>query len=277
MKVDKLDDKWVMVTGAGAGIGRAIAIEAARRGAHLAICDIQDDRLAETAEQLEEYPGEVVTAVVDVSSREAVHDFASRVHTETQAVDILINNAGIALAADILDTSPDDWSRLIGVNLMSVIHCCDAFCPAMKERGEGGHIANIASMEGFAAMEGFGAYSTTKFAVVGYSDALRQELQDDKIGVSVICPGVVNTSLTADMDSRGDYEDGIADRIHKEHEKSNFGPEKVATATFSAIKYNTALRPVAPESWITYFSSRISPRMTSFILKQVAHRVLRTP
>jgi NAD(P)-dependent dehydrogenase (short-subunit alcohol dehydrogenase family) len=277
MKVDKLEDKWVVVTGAGAGIGEAIAMEAARRGANLAICDINGDRLDATVERLREYGGEVLAATVDVSSRKEVNDFAALVHEQTRAVDILINNAGIALAADILDTSPEDWSRIIGVNLMGVIHCCDAFCPAMKDGQENRHVVNIASMEGFAAMEGFGAYSTTKFAVVGYSDALRQELQDHDIGVSVICPGVVRTSLTADMTSRGDYEEGIADRIHAEHEKSRFGPEKVAAATFSAIKYNTPLRPVAPESWITYFSSRISPRMTSFILKQVAHRVLRTP
>ena len=120
-----------------------------------------------------------------------------------------------------------------------------------------------------------GAYSTTKFAVVGYSDSLRQELSHHNVGVSVVCPGVVRTSLTANMRSRGEYEAGIADRIHQEHEESTFGPEKVAKAVFSAVRFNTPLRPVAPESWMTYYSNRLSPRLTSFILKQVAHRVLR--
>ena len=275
MKVNKLDGRWVLVTGAGAGIGRAIALDAAGRGASVAICDINRENLEETAALLAGYGIDVISSVVDVTRRDQVEVFAELVHRSTAAVDILVNNAGVAIAADILETSPEDWEFIIGVNLMGVIHFCDAFCPAMIEQDSGGHVVNIASMEGFAALEGFGAYSTTKFAVVGYSDSLRQELSHHNIGVSVVCPGVVRTSLTANMRSRGEYEAGIADRIHQEHEKSTFGPEKVAKAVFSAVRFNTPLRPVAPESWMTYYSNRLSPRLTSFILKQVAHRVLR--
>lgn len=275
MRVSNLKGRWTLVTGGGAGIGRAIAIDAARRGSNVAICDIDPDRLEETEELLEDYGVSVIACAVDVTDRDKVQEFADLVHGEAGPVDILVNNAGVAIAADILETSREDWEFIIGVNIMGVVNFCDAFCPAMLERGQGGHVVNIASMEGFAAMEGFGAYSTTKFAVVGYSDALRQELSGHKIGVSVVCPGVVRTSLTTDMRSRGEYADGIAERIDQEHEKSNFGPEKVASAVFSAVRFNTPLRPVAPESWMTYYSSRISPRMTSFILKQVAQRVLR--
>jgi NAD(P)-dependent dehydrogenase (short-subunit alcohol dehydrogenase family) len=275
IRVDKLKDRWVLVTGAGAGIGRAIALDAARRGGNVAICDIDPEGLKETAGLLTEYEVDVISSVVDVSKRIQVQDFATLVREKTAAVDILVNNAGVVIAADILETTKKDWAFIIGVNLMGVIHFCDAFCPAMIERNRGGHVVNIASMEGFAAMAGFGAYSTTKFAVVGYSDALRQEISQHKIGVSVVCPGVVRTSLTANMRSHGEYEAGISDRIHQQHEKSSFGPEKVAAAVFSAVKYNTPLRPVAPESWITYYSNRVSPRLTSFILQQVAHRVLR--
>lgn len=275
MRVDKLTGRWVVVTGAGAGIGRAIALDAAGRGGNVAICDIDAARLKETQALLANYKVDVIASPVDVTKRTQVKKFAALVHKKTAAVDILVNNAGVVIAADILDTTAKDWEFIIGVNLMGVIHFCDTFCPAMITRNRSAHVVNIASMEGFAAMEGFGAYSTTKFAVVGYSDALRQELSHHKIGVSVVCPGVVRTSLTADMRSHGDYEAGISDRIHQQHEKSNFGPEKVAKAVFSAVRFNTPLRPVAPESWITYYSNRISPRVTSFILQQVAHRVLR--
>jgi NAD(P)-dependent dehydrogenase (short-subunit alcohol dehydrogenase family) len=275
MKVNKLDGSWVVVTGAGAGIGRAIALDAAERGGNVAICDIDPERLEETAALLAGYEVDVVSSVVDVVKRDQVEEFADLVHDRATAVDILVNNAGVTIAADILETSAEDWQFIIGVNLMGVIHFCDAFCPAMIERDRGGHVVNIASMEGFAALEGFGAYSTTKFAVVGYSDSLRQELSYHDIGVSVVCPGVVRTSLTLNMRSRGEYDGGIADRIHQEHEKSKFGPEKVAKAVFSAVRFNTPLRPVAPESWMTYYSNRLSPRLTSFILKQVSQRVLR--
>jgi NAD(P)-dependent dehydrogenase (short-subunit alcohol dehydrogenase family) len=274
MRVNKLNGSWVLVTGAGAGIGRAIALDAAGRGANVCICDIDPDRLAETQALLAGYGVDVIAEIVDVTQRAQVQAFADTVHEKIDAVDILVNNAGVAIAADILETSPEDWDFIIGVNLMGVIYICDAFCPAMIARGQQAHVVNIASMEGFAALEGFGAYSTTKFAVVGYSDALRQELRNKKIGVSVICPGVVRTSLTADMRSRGEYATGVADQIHREHEKSTFGPEKVSQAVFSAVRFNTALRPVAPESWVTYYANRLSPRMTSFILGQVAHRVL---
>ena len=275
MNVKKLDGSWVLVTGAGAGIGRAIALDAAERGGNVAICDINAGNLEQTLALLESYDVEVISSTVDVTQRDQVEAFADRVHERTAAVDILVNNAGVAIAADILETSAEDWEFIIGVNLMGVIHFCDAFCPEMIEQERAAHVVNIASMEGFAALEGFGAYSTTKFAVVGYSESLRQELSHHNIGVSVVCPGVVRTSLTANMRARGEYEDGIADRIHQEHKKSSFGPEKVAKAVFSAVKFNTPLRPVAPESWMTYYSNRLSPRLTSFILKQVAHRVLR--
>jgi len=275
MNVKKLNGSWVLVTGAGAGIGQAIALDAAERGGNVAICDINADSLERTLALLESYDVEVISSTVDVTQRDQVEAFADTVHERTAAIDILVNNAGVAIAADILETSAEDWEFIIGVNLMGVIHFCDAFCPEMIEQERAAHVVNIASMEGFAALEGFGAYSTTKFAVVGYSDSLRQELSHHNIGVSVVCPGVVRTSLTANMRARGEYEDGIADRIHQEHKKSSFGPEKVAKAVFSAVKFNTPLRPVAPESWMTYYSNRLSPRLTSFILKQVAHRVLR--
>jgi short-subunit dehydrogenase len=276
VKVDKLQGKWTLVTGAGAGIGQAICLEAASRGSNVVICDIDSARLKQTQKALKKHQVKVISSVVDITKISEVRKFAREVHAQIESVDILVNNAGVAVVADILETSMQDWKHVLGVNLMGVIHICDVFCPSMVAGNKGGHVVNIASMEGFAALEGMGAYSTSKFAVVGYTESLRQEMHKHKIGVSVICPGVVRTELTADMRARGRYADGVADRIHREHEKSSFGPEKVAKAVFQAIRFNVALRPVAPESWITYYSNRVSPGLTNFILKQVASRLLRT-
>jgi short-subunit dehydrogenase len=276
VKVENLKGKWTLVTGAGAGIGQAICLEAASRGSNVVVCDIDSTRLKQTQKSLEDYRVKVIASVVDITKVSEVKKFAREVHEQIECVDILVNNAGVAIVADILDTTMQDWKHILGVNLMGVIHICDVFCPNMVARAKSGHVVNIASMEGFAALEGMGAYSTSKFAVVGYTETLRQELHQYNIGVSVICPGVVRTSLTADMRARGQYSDGVAERIHQEHEKSSFGPEKVAKAVFQAIRFNVALRPVAPESWITYYANRISPGATNFILKQVANRLLRT-
>ena len=275
MKVHNLTDKWTLVTGAGAGIGQAICIEAASRGSNIILCDIDNVALKRTEKGLKKYGVKTLSSVVDITKVTEVKKFAREVHAEIECVDILVNNAGVAVVADILDTSMKDWKHVLGVNLMGVIHVCDAFCPNMVARNSGGHVVNIASMEGFAALEGMGAYSTSKFAVVGYTESLRQEMHKYGIGVSVICPGVVRTSLTADMRARGQYSGDVAQRIHREHEKSSFGPEKVASAVFQAIRFNVALRPVAPESWITYYSNRLSPGLTNFILKKVADRLLR--
>jgi NAD(P)-dependent dehydrogenase (short-subunit alcohol dehydrogenase family) len=268
MNTTDLNGRWVAVTGAGSGIGEAIARACAARGANLAVCDINPDRLDSVAGALRALGAEVVTGQVDVSDGPAVDAFAAAVHERTPAVDIVVNNAGVTMAAGALDTTPKDWDWVLGVNLYGVIHGCAAFAPAMRDRRRGGHVVNIASMDGLAGMEGFAAYTTAKFGVVGYSESLRAELAHYGIGVTTICPGPIRTSLVHDMPARGRFDGTYRDRIRIESLKG-VSPDRVARAMFRSIDRNRALCPVTPLAWMTYYMKRLTPTMTATMLDRV--------
>jgi len=169
MDVTNLTGKTVLVTGAASGIGKETTLAFARRGANLAICDLNEAGLGETAQQIRSLGREVIAQRVDVASRASMQEFAATVHARVPAVDILMNNAGVGLGAGFLDTSLDDWEWIVGINLKGVIHGCHCFIPPMVARGRGGHVINVASAAAFIATEALSAYSTTKYAVFGLS------------------------------------------------------------------------------------------------------------
>ena len=138
-----------------------------------------------------------------------MRDFAEAVHREAGPVDLLVNNAGVGLAAGFLDTELEDWDWIVAINVMGVVHGCHFFVPRMVERGMGGHVANLSSMAGFHASPALLAYTATKFAVLGLSEALREELRPHGIGVTAICPGIINTPITTNASARrGDRPEG---------------------------------------------------------------------
>src|SRR4051795_4961464 len=145
MDTTDLSGRTAVVTGAGSGIGRETALLCARRGANLAICDVDEAGLAETERRARALGREVIARRVDVSDREQMRAFAD----EVPAVDLLVNNAGVGLAADFQDTLLDDWDWIVSINLMGVVHGCHFFVPAMVERGAGGPGANLSAMGGF--------------------------------------------------------------------------------------------------------------------------------
>lgn len=257
------------MTGAASGIGRATALAFARAGARLFVCDLRAADLAELETALHAAgAAEAHVRAVDVSSREQMQAFSAEVCARG-APDVLVNNAGVGLAGGLLDTTLDDWSWILGVNLLGVVHGCHFFAPRMAERGCG-QIINLASAAGFYNSEAMAAYGTTKYAVVGLSEALRAELAPRGVGVSVVCPGFINTPIVRNMRMRGAaYPESQRQSVQSFYERRNYGPERVARAILRAVHKNPALMPVTPEAWGLYLLSRAAPSLSHKLVNGV--------
>ncbi len=269
MKIRDFSDRFVVVTGAASGIGRETALAFAREGARLAVCDVDERGLVEIEQDLRRVHSQalVVAERVDVGDLEQMRGFAKRV-LEHGVADVLVNNAGVGLAGGFLDTSLEDWEWILKINLWGVIHGTRLFVPPMIERGRGGHVVNVASAAGYFNARSMAAYGTTKYAVVGLSEALRDELSPEKIGVTAICPGFVNTRIISTMPMRGQRASD-ADREHvvDMYRRRNYGPEKVAAAILAAVRHNRALVPVTPEAWALYAMKRAVPGLVPTLMK----------
>jgi NAD(P)-dependent dehydrogenase (short-subunit alcohol dehydrogenase family) len=276
MDVRSLDGKTALVTGAGSGIGRATALALATRGASLVVCDLNEAGLDETAQAARRLGRDVLARRVDVASVDEMRTFADAVHAQVEAVDILMNNAGVGLGGGFLHTTLEDWRWIIGVNLSGVIHGCHFFLPAMVRRRRGGHVVNVASAAGYVATEALAAYSTTKFAVVGLSEALRDELRPHGIGVTAVCPGLINTPITQTSPLRGPEATAEARAYMVDvYRRRNYPPERVATNVLKAIQRNRAVAPISPEAWVMYVLKRLAPGMVARVNRAMAARTRR--
>jgi NAD(P)-dependent dehydrogenase (short-subunit alcohol dehydrogenase family) len=265
-----LHGKRVLVTGAGSGIGRAIALLAASRGADVVVCDVDAAGLAETEARAQGGAGSVLARTVDVADREQMRAFADAVHQDGGAVDLLVNNAGVGLAARALESELEDWDWIVSINLMGVVHGVHFFVPAMVDAGRGGHVVNLSSLAGYLATSPLAAYSATKFAVLGFSEALRAELFEYRIGVTAVCPGVINTPITTNTRARGAADDpALRERTVKLYQRRNYGPDRVARNVFKAIDRNRGVAPISPESWVAYGIKRTSPRFAGFLARKI--------
>lgn len=187
--------KTAFVTGGAAGIGFAIAQSLAARGAKIMLADINSDKLAEAEKALRADSAEVASVICDVSDAAAVAAAAQATIDTFGKVHIVVNNAGVGIGGRPGETALADWRWIVDINLMGVVHGVEVFTPLMKEHGEGGYFVNTASMAGHVTDRGMPPYYATKYAVVGYSEALRNDLERYNIGVSVLCPAWVQTSI----------------------------------------------------------------------------------
>jgi len=191
-----MNGKVAAITGAGSGIGRALAEKLADRGAHLALTDIDSDGLADTVGICEGRGVKVTSQRLDVADRDAIYEWADRVVNDHGQVNLLFNNAGVALVADIATMSDEDMHWLVDINLWGVVNGCRAFLPLLERSGEG-HIVNLSSVFGLLSIPSQSAYNIAKFGVRGFSDTLRMELEIDRscVSVTTVHPGGVKTNI----------------------------------------------------------------------------------
>jgi NAD(P)-dependent dehydrogenase (short-subunit alcohol dehydrogenase family) len=257
----------VLITGAGSGIGRATALEFASRGAFVVVTDINLAAAEETAALTKS-----VAYQVDVTDSDAVAKLADQVAREHGVPDVVVNNAGIGIHGSFLKTSAEDWQRIVDVNLFGVVNGCNAFGELMVARGEGGHIVNLASAAAYLPNQELSAYSTTKAAVLMLSECLRAEFAKHGIGVSAICPGIVDTPITRATSYVGvsaSRQEALRDRAARTYKRRNFPPSGVAREIVAAVQRNKAVVPVTPEAKAALAGYRFTPGVLRALAKKV--------
>ena len=240
------------ITGAGSGIGRALSVELARGGAHVAISDVDEAGLADTARACEGHGVKVTSLVVDVADRAAVEAWAEQVVAEHGRVNLIVNNAGVALSATVESMSYEDLEWLMGVNFWGVVHGTKAFLPHLKAAGEG-HVVNISSVFGLVSIPTQSAYNAAKFAVRGFTDSLRIELEAERCGVSAttVHPGGIRTNIArnARIDPSTASVAGDPERARDEFDKvARTTPEAAAEQILAAVQRNRRRALIGPDA-----------------------------
>jgi NADP-dependent 3-hydroxy acid dehydrogenase YdfG len=264
-------NKVVVITGAGSGIGKATALAFAKEGAIPVIVDKDLSRLELVKKEIEVFGTKVFIKQVDVSDREQVRMLSQFVIDELGRVDVLHNNAGVSVGGKIEHTSLEDWEWLLGINLWGVIYGIHYFLPYMIKQ-KYGHIVNTSSILGLSATPSTGIYSTAKFAITGLGEALRAEVRKYGIGVTTVCPGLVNTRIV--VDGRIKTEDNSRSRkenvitYFKNHGKP---PEVVAKVILKAIKNDKAIVPIGLDARILWYIKRVSPGLYNILLNLAAN------
>lgn len=191
----RLEGRTAVVTGAAGGIGRAVAVSLARRGCHLALADLDEEGMAATADLARAHGVRVTCHRLDVADRAAVAGFPAQVADAHRGADLLVNNAGVAVGGTFEQVSEEDFEWLFEINFWGVVRMTRAFMPLLRASDDA-RVVNLSSVFGLVAPPGQVAYAASKFAVRGFSEALRHELEGSRVGVTVVHPGGVATSIS---------------------------------------------------------------------------------
>jgi len=252
--------KVAVVTGAGSGLGRAIAVELASAGATVAAVDIDSTGLDRTSAIAADYPGGCVARCADVSLRSEMELLADQVHEEFGRVDILVNNAGVGVGGELEKISLDDIEWIVSINLMGGVYGTRLFLPRMIERGSG-HIVNISSLSGLVPLPFHIPYTATKYAITGFSEVLAMEVARHGIGVTLVCPGGINTNIVQHTRLPSERTLGQVKFLERFEKviKGGMQPEEVARKVLLAIEKNKFLCLTGKEAYALYYAHRLAP------------------
>lgn len=265
----ELKGATALVTGAGSGIGRATSLALARAGSNVLCVDLDETTAKTTADACRDHGADAAAYSCDVSDRAAMSDLADQVGREHGALGVLVNNAGVGMTGGFADMTLDDWDWIRSINLDGVVNGCHVFGPAMLAEGRG-HIVNMSSGLAYVMHSTEVAYCTTKAAVLAFSRCLRADWKLQGVGVSAVCPGVINTPIlegTRFIGAMGTKEaKGLAQRgFNRGH-----SPDVVADAVLTAIRRNRSVVPAGVEARAGWHLAKVTPLAVADLLARPA-------
>jgi len=269
-----LADKVVVITGAGSGIGRAVACEVARRGSLVAVSDVDEAGLATTVEMVKGIGAQVHATRLDVSDRAAFAAYATEVAEHFGRVNVVVNNAGVALSGDFDDLEYPDMEWIMGINFWGVVHGTKEFLPHLVASGDG-HVVNISSLFGLVSMPSQSLYNASKYAVRGLSEALREEMlvAGHPVGVTVVHPGGIKTAIArnARVSSR---EDAAATARTFDEKLARMTPDKAAQVIVRAVLKDQARCLVGIDAHALHHFAKLTGSRYQDVVAKVAPRTL---
>lgn len=259
----------VFITGSASGLGRAMALRFAREGCRVAVADVNDARAEEAAEEVAAAGGEALVLHCDITSDASVSDAAAAVGQAWGGVDVLINNAGVAAAGTVVDTSMEDWSWMIDTNLLGAVRMCRALVPSMQAQ-RSGYVINVASAAGIVQSPGMASYNVAKAGMIALSETLRNEVRRFGIGVTVVCPSFFATNL---MESYRGPTTGVRDMADKLMRRSSLDADDVADAVYRAMEKDELFVFAHNEARLAYHLKRLMPGVFYWSTERAAQRM----
>ncbi len=241
-----LKNRIAVVTGAASGIGRASALEFAKGGMDVALADLNEQGMAAVAAEIQRIGRRAICVKTDVTKKADIENLLKRTLAELGGCHLVMNNAGITVVGGAWESTDEDWKRVIDIDLWGVIHGCRVFAPYLAKQGDG-HIVNTASGAGLMAVPGMVSYTTAKFGVVGLSEGFRYELAPYNVGVTVVCPGVVNTNIVASAEFRGEF--GSSRNQALKMIESGVDPVKLARKIVKAVRNDEPVVLIGREAY----------------------------